>query len=232
MATKQVWRLSCTCGGPVELVMKSVCVRSIAPECSTFQGTPSRNDEALLIDRTLQGRKEAFGDLVQPYLALLNRYAQMRLRNPWEAEDAVQQSVLRAFLHLGAFRREASFKTWLSAIAWNEVTQTRRRQASYPHRTLRENIAANLADPSGSPHALMQKRQELDRLRGAMAALPEKYRLVIELRDLGELSVTETARQLRLTTATVKTRHHRARKLLVRSFGRRELRSSHFARPN
>jgi RNA polymerase sigma-70 factor, ECF subfamily len=212
--------------------MNSVCVRSPAPEWSVSQRPPSRNDEALLIDGTLQGRKEAFGDLVQPYLALLNRYAQMRLRNSWEAEDAVQQSVLRALLHLGAFRREASFKTWLSSIAWNEVTQVQRKQASFPLRTLREYPAANLADPSGSPHMLVQKRQELDRLRGAMAALPEKYRRVIELRDLGELSVTETARKLSLTTATVKTRHHRARKLLVRSFSRRELRPALFESAN
>jgi len=68
---------------------------------------------------------------------------------------------------------------------------------------------------------LVQRRQELDRLRGTVTALPEKYRLVIELRDLSELSVGETARQLAVTAATVKTRHHRARKLLVRSFGRR-----------
>jgi RNA polymerase sigma-70 factor (ECF subfamily) len=206
--------------------MTSVCPRTAPAEWSPYAEPSSREKEAQLIDRTLQGRNEAFGDLVQPYLALLNRYAQMRLRNPSEAEDAVQQSVLRAFRHLGAFRREASFKTWLSAIVWNEVTQTRRRQASFPRKTNGGLLAARLSDPAGSPHTLLQKRQELDRLHGAMAALPEKYRLVIELRDLGELSVIETARRLSLTTAAVKTRHHRARKLLRRSFGRRQMRSS------
>jgi RNA polymerase sigma-70 factor (ECF subfamily) len=205
--------------------MNSVCASSTPAESSVSPELLSREKEGLLIDRTLQGGHDSFGDLVQPYLALLNRYAQVRLRNPSEAEDVVQQSVLRAFRHLGAFRREASFKTWLSAIAWNEVAQTRRRQASYLRTPPQDYVPANLPDPAGSPHALAQKRQELDQLRGAVAALPEKYRLVIQMRDLGELSVIETARRLSLPAATVKTRHHRARKLLIRSFGRREARA-------
>ncbi|HEY4361359.1 MAG TPA: sigma-70 family RNA polymerase sigma factor [Bryobacteraceae bacterium] len=204
--------------------MKFVCARTMPPETLSFlepAGTEPEDWESVLIDRTLQGRYDAFGDLVQPHLALLNRYAQARLRNPWEAEDAVQQSVLRAFRHLSKFRRQASFKTWLSAIVWNEVSLIRRRQVSHSRETIWGYVTAKLTDLSGSPHMLFQRRQELDRLRGAVAALPEKYRLVIELRDLSELSVGETARRLAITTATVKTRHHRARKLLVRSFVRR-----------
>jgi RNA polymerase sigma-70 factor (ECF subfamily) len=206
-------------------MMNSVCAGS-APEWSLSDAPPSRETEALLIDRTLQGGSDAFGALVQPYLTLLNRYARMRLRSASEAEDVVQQSVLRAFRHLAAFRREASFKTWLSAIAWNEVTHARWRRNEYPLSSLRDSAVANLPDPSRSPHMLMQQRQELDRLYCALAALPEKYRRVIQLRDLCELSVLETAHQLSLTAATVKTRHHRARKLLVRCFARPKVRST------
>jgi RNA polymerase sigma-70 factor, ECF subfamily len=183
----------------------------------------SSEREALLIDRTLRGGNDAFGDLVQPYLTLLHRYARMRLRSASDADDVVQQSVLRAFRHLSSFRRESSFKTWLSAIAWNEVAQTRRRQ-SYAFQCLRNSMAANRADTSCSAHVLVQQRQELDCLHAALASLPEKYRRIVQLRDLGELSVIETAQQLSLTAAAVKTRHHRARQLLRRSFGRREVR--------
>ena len=206
--------------------MKSACTVGAPLEFSVSPELLAREREAQLIDRTLRGGNDAFGDLVQPYLTLLNRYARMRLRSASEAEDVVQQSVLRAFRHLGAFRQEASFKTWLSSIAWNEVTQTRRRQARVPGGYLQESVAARLADPSGSPHFLVQRRQELDRLQGALAALPEKYRRIIQLRDLGELSVIETAQQLSLSAAAVKTRHHRARKLLRRSFSRCEMRSA------
>jgi RNA polymerase sigma-70 factor (ECF subfamily) len=210
-----VWRGNCK---KEAAMVANYCESSASPE------PLSREWEAVLIERTLHGRSDAFGDLVKPYLTNLTRFARMRLRNASEAEDAVQRSVLRAFRHLPAFRREASFKTWLSTITWNEVSQTRRRQTAHPLGSIREPLAANLADPAGSPHLLLQRREELDRLRGALEALPEKYRRIIQLRDLGELSVVETAQRLSLSSAAVKTRHHRARKLLRRSFGRREAR--------
>jgi RNA polymerase sigma factor (sigma-70 family) len=175
-----------------------------------------REAEGLLIDRTLQGRADAFGELVQPYLTPLNRLARMRLRSESEAEDVVQQSVLRAFCHLAKFRRDASFKTWLCAIAFNEVNQLRRVQAVVSVRHLHEGYAG---PSSSSPDLQFQRRQEAERLHQALARLPEKYRLLIQLRDLHELSVAETARSLSLSVAAVRTRHHRARKLLVRSLG-------------
>jgi RNA polymerase sigma-70 factor, ECF subfamily len=183
--------------------------------CNACRDTPSREAEAVLIDRTLQGSNDAFGDLVQPYLISLNRFARMKLRSAWEAEDVVQQSVLCAWSHLPDFRREASFKTWLSAIAIHEVIHLRRRQAVAPVRPLQETHAAT--DISSSPHLEFERRQKAERLHQALLRLPEKYRVMIHLRDLRELSVAETARSLSLSAAAVKTRHHRARKLLMRS---------------
>jgi RNA polymerase sigma-70 factor (ECF subfamily) len=187
------------------------------PQRTGCGGMSSRETEGLLIDRTLQGWPDAFGDLVQPYLTSLNRFARMRLRSESEAEDVVQQAVLRAFSNLAQFRREASFRTWLSAIAVNEVSQLRRGRAVAPVRSLQESHAASLVDPSSSPHALFQQRERAARLHQALTRLPEKYRTMIHLRDLLELSVEETARLLSLTLAAVRTRHHRARKLLTRT---------------
>lgn len=172
-----------------------------------------------LIDSVLQGRTDAFGALVAPYLTSLTRFARMRLRNQSEAEDVVQQAVLQAFDNLGQFRREAGFKTWLSKIAWNEVIHLRRGKALTPVRPLYEAIAGKLADPASLPDVQIQKKQERDRLHRALTRLPEKYRVVIQLRDLNELSTAATARSLSLSVGAVKTRHHRARKLLLRSFG-------------
>src|SRR4051794_27686093 len=88
------------------------------PETYAYRDTLSKEleVEGRLIDRTLEGGTEAFADLIQPHLTFLNRLARIRLRSESEAEDAVQQAVLRALVHLGQFRREASFKTWLCAI--------------------------------------------------------------------------------------------------------------------
>jgi len=110
-------------------------------------GRPLSEAEDLLIQSALRGRPDAFGDLVQPYLTSLIRFTSARLGSESEAEDIVQQAALRAFSHLGQFRHEASFKTWLSAIASNEVIRWRRGQAVAPIRSLHEKYAANLADP-------------------------------------------------------------------------------------
>jgi len=197
--------------------MESYMAAALAPQWRGPAKPPLRETEALLIKGTLQGRPDAFGDLVQPYLPSLDRLARMKLCSKSEAEDIVQQAVLLAFSRLSQFRQEASFKTWLSAIALREVSQLRRGQAVARLRPLHETHAVNLADPSSSPEAQCQRRQEVERLYQAVTKLPEKYRLMIQLRDLRELSIAETARSLSLTVPVVKIRHHRARKLLVRS---------------
>jgi len=179
---------------------------------------PAKDADEWLIDSVLEGRTDAFVDLVGPHLAPLTRFARMRLRNDSEAEDVVQQAVLQAFHNLGQFRREASFKTWLSRITSNEVIHLRRDKATAAVKPLPGNVAERLADPAAPADMQLQRRQETARLRRALTRLPEKYRTIIELRDLRELSVAATARSLSLTVANVKTRHHRARKLLLRSY--------------
>ena len=188
------------------------------PEWMGHGAGAAKDGDEWLIESVLQGRTDAFVDLVKPHLGSLTRFARMRLRNDSEAEDVVQQAVLQAFHNLGRFRREASFKTWLSRIASNEVIHVRRGKAISPVKPLQGNVADRLADPSAPADMQLQRRQETARLRQALTRLPEKYRVIIELRDLRELSVAATAQSLSLTVANVKTRHHRARKLLLRSY--------------
>jgi RNA polymerase sigma-70 factor, ECF subfamily len=183
-----------------------------SPRWAAHRKSRSEETEALLIDRILRGRIDAFADLLQPHLTSLNRFARQKLRSESEAEDVVQQSVLLAFSHLRQFRREAGFNTWLRAIALNEVLRLLQ-QRTVAHVPLLES----LADPASSPHVQCEQSERAERLHKAITRLPEKYRLMIEFRDLRELSIDETARSLSLTSSAVRTRHHRARKLLVRS---------------
>ena len=191
--------------------------RSVSEWMGRSTATAKDVDEGL-IDSVLHGRTDAFVDLVAPHLGSLIRFARMRLRNDSEAEDVVQQAVLQAFHNLGQFRREASFKTWLSRITSNEVIHLRRGKAIASVKPLYTDVADRLVDPSAPADMQLQQRQEMARLRRALTRLPKKYRLIIELRDLRELSVAATAQSLSLTVANVKTRHHRARKLLLRSY--------------
>ena len=142
--------------------------------------------EELLIDRFLRGRVDAFADLVQPHMRSLSRFAQQKLRSDSEAEDVVQQSILLAFSRLRQFRGEASFNTWLRAIALNEVFRLLQKRTVAPV-PLRESRAADLADPATSPHIQYEQSERAERLHQALSRLPEKYRLMIQLRDLREL---------------------------------------------
>jgi RNA polymerase sigma-70 factor (ECF subfamily) len=194
-------------------------MESLHPRCAPLREPAVREAEGVLIEDALRGRTEAFADLVRPHLTSLNRMARLRLRCDSDAEDVVQESMLLAFRHLGQFRRDASFKTWLSSIAFNEVVHVQRGRAYSAARPLDDRKAAMLEDASRSPHKEFEQRQNCERLHKALTQLPEKYRQLIQLRDLRELSIAETAQSLAMTVGAVKTRHHRARKLLVRSLG-------------
>jgi len=161
---------------------------------------------------------DAFADLVQPYMVSLSRFAQRRLRSESEAEDVVQQSILLALSHLSDFRRESRFSTWLHAIANNEVFRLSQKRTS-AHLPLPQPDAQQ-ADPAISPYTQCEQKERAERLHKALTKLPEKYRLMIQLRDLRELSIDETAQSLSLSSSAVRVRHHRARKLLVRSLAR------------
>src|SRR5689334_22316433 len=123
--------------------------------------------EEVLIRSVLQGRTNAFADLIEPHLTFLSRFARTRLPQNCDVEDVVQGSVMRAFRHLGQFRGEASFKTWLSAIVLNEAIQTVRRKSFQSNLQIAEGRAARLPDLSTSPHTLCQRKEESESLHRA-----------------------------------------------------------------
>jgi RNA polymerase sigma factor (sigma-70 family) len=106
----------------------------------------------------------------------------------------------------------------LIRIALNEVVQNwRKRIASRSVAMEPATLAAvSVADPKDSPFRLCVRSQTARLLRTAVATLPERYRLVIRMRDFEERSIAEVAEALSLTTAAVKTRHHRARRRMAK----------------
>jgi RNA polymerase sigma-70 factor (ECF subfamily) len=174
--------------------------------------------EALLIRKVLAGRRDLFGDLIEPHLDAIWRAVQARMGNDPDVDDVAQQAVFKAFTHLDQFRFEAGFRTWLIRIALNEVIQNwRRRIASRTVVMEPSAIAAtSIADPKDSPFNLCARRQTARLLQAALATLPEPYRLVVRMRDFEERSVSEVAHALRMTASAVKTRHHRARQRMAK----------------
>ena len=163
-------------------------------------------------------RRQEFNNLLTPHLNSLTRLVRARARDRSEADDVVQETLFRAFRHLAQLRDEAYFKPWLFRIAINEIRRRRRSEGCSPVVNLAGLIEElNLADMRCSPHVECERVELNVLLREALSKLPEKYRSVVELRDLDDLSVTETAQRLCLGVSATKTRHLRARGLLLRS---------------
>lgn len=181
-------------------------------------------DDAQLIALAKAGNGAAVRALIQNNNRRIYRVARSILRDETEAEDVVQDTYLRAFASLATFRQEASFSTWLTRIALNLALERRRRSAPALDEMRSEFTDARsrvipfpVAQPA-SPEADLARRQVRDLLEEAIDKLPDAFRLVFILRDVEEMSIEETAHYLSLKPQTVKTRLHRARRLLRAAF--------------
>jgi RNA polymerase sigma-70 factor (ECF subfamily) len=149
------------------------------------------------------------------------------VRNPAEAEDLTQETLLRAYGKLATLEDPARLVPWLYRIATN-VTYDRFRQASYRHRPqpLSEDgegqdleAVADVADTGPRLDKLMEQQEMSSCVQDYIAALPESYRAVILLHDVQGLTNPEIAEMLGLSLATVKIRLHRARNRLRAALG-------------
>ena len=176
-----------------------------------------------LVDLARQGVENAIRALIKRNNRRLFRLARAVVRNDAEAEDIVQETYVRAFTKLETFRGDARFSTWLARIALNEALGWLRQQR--PSAPLEELERAAASDrgcvvmfptsltPPGADTELA-RTQMRDFLEKAVDALPDEFRIVFVLRDIEEMSTEETAKQLSLKSQTVKTRLHRARRMM------------------
>jgi RNA polymerase sigma-70 factor (ECF subfamily) len=183
-----------------------------------------RSDELadeLLVSAAHSGNAYAFVELSKHHSRklLLTTY---RITNNWQdAEDAVQESLMKAFIHLSGFESRSIFSTWLTRIAINSaISLLRKRRNTLLLKTDNSTIeeadgeALDLPDRRDNPEQCYIRRQTEDRLREAIQRMPPEYRQVIELRETGDLPMTEIARTLCISVPAAKSRLLRARKEL------------------
>lgn len=183
---------------------------------------PKSMKEVELIARIVAGEKELFHDLIRPYERMVYLTVLSIVKNETDAEDGAQEAVISAYRHLGSFRAEAKFSTWLTAIAINEGRKRLRKAKGAAEESLEEKIEekagdytpAPLTDWREIPLEALERKELREALRNAVAELPGIYREVFTLRDLEELNIEETAQALGITSGTVKIRLHRARIML------------------
>lgn len=174
------------------------------------------------IERVLAGDTGLFELIMRRYNRRLFRVARSILKSDAEAEDAVQDAYVAAFSRLGQFRGPDGFGSWICRITTNEALMRRRRQAGpqlVPLTDLEQPAHQEAAmidprSPADNPEASLHDDQLRRLLEAAVDALPDAYRAAFTLREIEELSVAETADCLGVEAATVKTRVHRARRLL------------------
>jgi RNA polymerase sigma-70 factor, ECF subfamily len=179
-----------------------------------------------LLKRAQQGDPDAFSALVRRHDRYLYRVARSVLRNDNEAEDIVQHTYLQAFINSVDFRGEANLRTWLTRIALNEALRRRRQQRSTVELsqldTARERIRSNALLSSltnSTPEHAAARSQIREILERAIDDLPPGFRTVLIMREVEEASVDETANVLGIKPETVRTRLHRARRILRDSLG-------------
>ncbi|HEY8507040.1 MAG TPA: RNA polymerase sigma factor [Steroidobacteraceae bacterium] len=183
------------------------------------------SDESL-VERALGRDTRAFETLMRRYNRRLFRIARSVLRDSDAAEDAVQEAYIQAFTHLDQYQPQGRFGAWLGRLALNEALMIRRsvRNDTVSLDQLQEEPTRNddislSAIRSTSEYAESIRARQL--LEDAVDALPDDFRTVFVLRMVEELSGGETAAILGLKEVTVRTRLHRAQRLLRAELTRR-----------
>ena len=165
---------------------------------------------------------DTFEALLAPNLPTVRRFVQMRMRTPDHADDVIQQTLLRAFVHRNQLRTSSKFRSWLCSIAMNEVRMFFR--TGHPTVSLHEFPQIDSRDSRPSPLARVEEMERLEWLKAGMERLSDRDRETIRLRDLEGMSLTETATAFELSEPAAKSTHFRARQRLagaLRSMERR-----------
>jgi RNA polymerase sigma-70 factor (ECF subfamily) len=173
-------------------------------------------DELILKSR--EGDRDAFRQIVQIHQEFAYAVAYRFLGNATDAEDAVQESFLKVWTHLGDFDPSKKFSTWLYRIVTNacldHVKSSKRRRA-----VMVSSSEVDRAVSGSGPDTAFEEKEAVRMIHRFVRELPVKQRMVFILRDLQDLSVEETARVLKSSQASVKSNLCHARKFIRERVG-------------
>jgi len=186
-----------------------------------------RADDATLIRSAIQGDSDAYQELCQRHSKQVFRTVMRILHNTEDAEDVLQESLLKAFVNLSFFKQTSAFSTWLTRIGINCALMLLRRRRSgindllsFPSE-LGDNFFIEVATDAPSPEDLLLAAERGHILFHAISKLPPALREVLSCRLQHEASVAEIAVAVSLSEPAVKARLHRARSRLRQTMGNR-----------
>ena len=167
------------------------------------------------VEAARRGDKQAFSQLVQAYQRPVFNLTYRMLGNSEEAEDAAQETFLRAYARLGQYDPQMKFSTWVFSIANHHcIDRLRKRRAT--HISIDDNpVLENLQEDTPQPeHQALEQEQSIE-LQGLINLLEPEYRTPLVLRYWEEMSYEEIAEAMGVTVAAVKSRLFRARQQLM-----------------
>lgn len=192
---------------------------------ATHEGFPAQQRcEEYLLDQARRGKAQAFQALCERHTPKLFKTALRVTRNRQDAEDAVQDSLLRAFTKIKNFQGRSSFSTWLTRIVINSALMIRRKNANSREVSTDESgpsgeasLSLQIPDLAPNPEQIHVERERKRTLHKAIARLRPRLRDVVEIGQLQELSMKETARILDISVVAAKARLFHGRAALRKS---------------
>lgn len=189
------------------------------------QARDDRGSEyAELVRRAASGDRDAMERLLMRAQEVAFRFSLLVCGHAEDAEDVMQDALLKTYRYVDRIRDPEAFRTWLYRTVRNACLMKRRRRAGEPPHVVSieqgdtgrdgKRLAIDVADAAKRPDDLVLDEWVGARLRAALRALPPSYRVIVVLREMEGLSTRETAAVAGISEANVKTRLHRARVLL------------------
>jgi RNA polymerase sigma-70 factor (ECF subfamily) len=186
-------------------------------------GRPGGWSESELIAAARNGDSSAFGILCERHAEMILRVTFRITRNREDSEDAVQDSFLSAFVHLASFDERSRFATWLTRIAINSALGQLRKKRGVREISMDEPASESqtlphleLPDRAPDPEENCHRRERREIVDAAVGRLRPRNRKVVEVHQLGEFSMKETAKILGISMAAAKARMFHARATLRR----------------
>jgi RNA polymerase sigma-70 factor, ECF subfamily len=172
------------------------------------------------IKQVLKGDQNAFGEIVEMYKDKVFQISYRMLGNRHEAEDIVQEAFIRAYVNIQRYNLELKFSTWLYRITTNLcIDRIRKKKPDYyldaeVKGTEGLTMYSQVPSKTTLPEDDVESLELQDTIQKEIMKLPEKYRSVIVLKYIEELSLKEISEILEMPLGTVKTRIHRGREAL------------------
>jgi RNA polymerase sigma-70 factor (ECF subfamily) len=182
-------------------------------------------EDSALINLILAGRTECFMVLMNRHLPAVRKSIGAMMSNKSDADDVLQEVLIKVWRRLSTFRAESTFRAWMTRVAINEALQCYRRERSKP--TCQAFSDSDIfASPVESPLQALTRSETTQIVRSAVVELPAKYSQVLNLREFEQLNLGEIAELLHTSIPAVKARLFRARRMLVTVLQRSKNRGS------